>query len=254
MNRRTALCGALAMVVLVSLGAAAVGRTWTDDSGEYHVDGEFVSMAGGLVTLKTDDGRTVKIPLEKLSKADQEFVGKLKKTAPKENPFVEVPKAGGNERQEDPVKKTQQYVTDFLKRLSDQIDAVAAMDTQEKRNSAHEQLVKSLSAEVKQKSLTFRFTIADNVTNPDGRSSTLTLTDPEGAEGFTRVLSGITLAIHKADAAKINSGDILILSGKGNLSVTEYQTNRPFTYWSQVSRHEYAIDLSEQKFHVDHKK
>ena len=85
------LCG-LALATLFARGSLVAARTWTDASGEFRVDGDFVSIEAGVATIKTDDGRTVAISVEKLSKADRDFIDGLKKPAPKANPFVEVPK------------------------------------------------------------------------------------------------------------------------------------------------------------------
>jgi hypothetical protein len=47
-------------------------RTWSDNTGQYKIEGEFVQLAAGHVDLRRDDGKLVRIPLEKLSPADQE--------------------------------------------------------------------------------------------------------------------------------------------------------------------------------------
>ena len=49
-------------------------RTWTSIIGT-KVEAELVSLTGNQVTLKTKAGRTLKVALNKLSKADQEFIG-----------------------------------------------------------------------------------------------------------------------------------------------------------------------------------
>ena len=56
-------------------------RTWTSDIGT-KIEAELVSLSDGKVTLKTKTGRTLKVPLYKLSKADQEFAAA--KSSPKE--------------------------------------------------------------------------------------------------------------------------------------------------------------------------
>jgi len=273
-NRRTVLCGALAVAMLLALGSAAVARTWTDASGQYHVDGDFVSVESGVVTLKTADGKRVQIPFEKLSKGDQEFIGKSNEPGPTPNPFVEVPKAAGDAATADPVKKTQEYVADLLKRLSDQIDGIAALDTQEKKNAALDKIEKSLLSELKQKSMTFRFTVQDIVAENDSRSYRLVLVEPVGTEGFDSVIGEIDLPIRKADATKINRGDMLVLSGKGIVEIDDRgrgnvqgyvgRLRGEFpdrfthavigTYWSDVSKHQYVICLSNLKFKTEHKK
>lgn len=50
-------------------------RTWTDKSGQFSVEAEFVGLAENKsVEIKTKDGRSLKVPLEKFSEADQDYV------------------------------------------------------------------------------------------------------------------------------------------------------------------------------------
>jgi thiol-disulfide isomerase/thioredoxin len=49
-------------------------RTWSDASGKHSIEAEFVSLQGGNVRLLREDGKEITLPLEKLSKADQNFV------------------------------------------------------------------------------------------------------------------------------------------------------------------------------------
>ncbi len=50
-------------------------RLWTDISGQYHCEARFVAlMDGNSVRLQQADGRYVRIVLDKLSLADQQFV------------------------------------------------------------------------------------------------------------------------------------------------------------------------------------
>ena len=48
-------------------------RTWTSSIGT-KIEAELVSSTGKQVTLKTKAGRTLQVPINKLSKADQEFI------------------------------------------------------------------------------------------------------------------------------------------------------------------------------------
>ena len=63
-------------------------RTWTSIIGT-KVEAELVSLTGNQVTLKTKAGKTLKLPLNKLSKADQEFL--KAKSSPKEPTKEETP-------------------------------------------------------------------------------------------------------------------------------------------------------------------
>ena len=73
----------LSAVVGLGLGALATAtahsRTWTDASGEHTVEADFVSLAGGNITLKTTSGKVTTFPLANLSAADRAFAEKLAK-------------------------------------------------------------------------------------------------------------------------------------------------------------------------------
>jgi hypothetical protein len=51
-------------------------RTWTDATGTYHTEAEFLSLRGGQVHLKKRNGNVVTVPIERLSVPDQEYVRK----------------------------------------------------------------------------------------------------------------------------------------------------------------------------------
>jgi len=58
----------------------ALARKWTDSTGRFSVEAEFVEFVGGQVALKKTDGELIRLPLERLSEADQQHVQSL--TAP----------------------------------------------------------------------------------------------------------------------------------------------------------------------------
>lgn len=60
-------------------------RRWSDASGKFSVDAEFIGMSGNEVELKKTDGKIIKIPLDKLASADQRIAQQLQEAAP--NPF-----------------------------------------------------------------------------------------------------------------------------------------------------------------------
>lgn len=57
-------------VVIASTTFAEV-RTWTDASGQFKISAELVGVQAGQVTLKRDDGTTVRLPVARLSQSDQ---------------------------------------------------------------------------------------------------------------------------------------------------------------------------------------
>lgn len=52
-------------------------RTWTDKTGKFKTKARFVELDGDALTLETDEGKTLSIPLEKLSEADQAVARKV---------------------------------------------------------------------------------------------------------------------------------------------------------------------------------
>ncbi len=66
--------------------ATSKNRTWTDSTGRFKVEAEYVSVADGNLTLRRTDGRTMTIPVEKLSKEDQAHLKEREQRAT-ENPF-----------------------------------------------------------------------------------------------------------------------------------------------------------------------
>jgi len=67
---------------------AQKSRTWTDASGAHKIEAVMVKQSGDVVELKKSDGAIVKIPIDKLSAADQEFL----KNPPKASSPFEVVK------------------------------------------------------------------------------------------------------------------------------------------------------------------
>jgi hypothetical protein len=51
-----------------------VVRTWSDASGVFEIQAEYVGFEDGKVKLKKQDGSVIAVPLERLSTADQQFV------------------------------------------------------------------------------------------------------------------------------------------------------------------------------------
>ncbi len=81
--REKALAALCLMFLLGFCASNVQARKWTDKSGKYSIDAEFVGLSDGQVTLKRSDGKTVRLALENLSKADQEQVRQLTSSVPK---------------------------------------------------------------------------------------------------------------------------------------------------------------------------
>jgi len=56
--------------------AASPMRTWNDVSGKFKVRASLLGVEDGQVRLRRYDGRTITVPLEKLSEADQQWIAK----------------------------------------------------------------------------------------------------------------------------------------------------------------------------------
>ena len=82
----------LRLLVLLTLFLSVVCnaelRTWTAVNGK-EVEAEFVSNSDGQVTLKMKTGKVFKVPIDKLSKADQDFL--QAKSSPKKPTKEEAP-------------------------------------------------------------------------------------------------------------------------------------------------------------------
>ena len=87
--RATALCLGL---LLTCLAGPVLAKKWTDKSGKFSVEAEFLGLLDGVVTLKRADGQTTRIPLDQLNAADQQEAQKLAQSAGaiagEKNPFA----------------------------------------------------------------------------------------------------------------------------------------------------------------------
>jgi WD40 repeat protein len=81
--------GVIFLSLFYAVLAAAESRVWTDTTGQFKIEAEFVRVDDGKVVLKKEDDKTQKIPLEKLSKKDQDYVAKQAENPFEENPFQE---------------------------------------------------------------------------------------------------------------------------------------------------------------------
>ena len=59
-------------------------RTWSDVTGTFKIDASLINVIDGNVNLRRADGKTLSVPLNKLSEADQAFVNEQQSP---ENPF-----------------------------------------------------------------------------------------------------------------------------------------------------------------------
>ncbi|HRQ89415.1 MAG TPA: HNH endonuclease [Bacteroidia bacterium] len=59
---------------LLALPSISLARTWTDDLGSHRIEAELSEILDDEVELKTDDGRLIVVPIEKLSADDRIFI------------------------------------------------------------------------------------------------------------------------------------------------------------------------------------
>ena len=84
------------VLVLAVCAPMALARTWTDSTGKHTVEAEFIDMKDGKVRLKKEDGKTITIPIEKLSDEDQQFVKSLTDEASPSKKATSKPKPGAS--------------------------------------------------------------------------------------------------------------------------------------------------------------
>ena len=77
MRRHLRVLVCLVICAVASEGARAATRRWTDSTGTYNCEAEFLNFTDGSVELKTVKNKIISVPLERLSHADQEFVKTL---------------------------------------------------------------------------------------------------------------------------------------------------------------------------------
>jgi hypothetical protein len=68
-----ALAAAIGLASIDRLGA----ETWTDNTGNFKIEAEFVAIKGDKVVLKKANGTTLEVPLRRLNPAGQELAKKL---------------------------------------------------------------------------------------------------------------------------------------------------------------------------------
>lgn len=65
---------AASLFILGVFSIDAHAREWTDSSGHYTIEAELIGFSDGVVVLKREDHELVAIPMEVLSREDQEFL------------------------------------------------------------------------------------------------------------------------------------------------------------------------------------
>lgn len=88
-------CKSLVLLCSLFLPLSTYARTWTDATGKFKIEADFVELTeDDQVRLKASNGKTIAIPLSKLSVADREHVASLMNPERDENPFATEPASG----------------------------------------------------------------------------------------------------------------------------------------------------------------
>lgn len=86
MNRIRFFCGVIIVAFAFHLSATPLrADTWTDKSGQYQIEAEYVGVEGRSVVLRRPDGKTLTVPIDKLSDESRERAKQLYLAA-KSNP------------------------------------------------------------------------------------------------------------------------------------------------------------------------
>lgn len=110
---------------------------------------------------------------------------------------------------------------EFIEKMQESVDQVAAENTSVKRDAAYRALLDRLDKELRTKTLAFHFPISDIEKDRYHSEYALTLDVPKelnDVAGQYRRLGYLRLAISEEDAAKINKGDLFVISGMGRIA------------------------------------
>jgi tetratricopeptide (TPR) repeat protein len=138
---------AASICIVLTLGAqlrAGETRTWTDATGTHSLSAELVGVEGGTVKLRKSDGNEISLSVEKLSRADQDFIAQQQfgvtsndTTDPVEGTTADAPAPPtGNNRLTtyqdlDILIKSQREATDVVSMINDFL-AASGIDEKEK--------------------------------------------------------------------------------------------------------------------------
>ncbi|MGI9519270.1 MAG: SHD1 domain-containing protein, partial [Pirellulaceae bacterium] len=68
----------LALALLATLATTGFAeeetRTWVDSSGQHRTEATLIKVDGDNVDLRTTDGRTITVQINRLSKADRDYL------------------------------------------------------------------------------------------------------------------------------------------------------------------------------------
>src|SRR5262245_53434101 len=65
---------AFSIAALLLFASIADARVWTDSTGKYSIEANLIAFNNRMVVLQREDHQLGQVPVEKLSKADQEYL------------------------------------------------------------------------------------------------------------------------------------------------------------------------------------
>jgi len=77
-----------ALGIMVLCCAHGYARKWTDSTGKHSVEAEFLELAGQTVRLRRSDGEVINLPLERLSRFDQQYVQQVAQSSAEPGDWV----------------------------------------------------------------------------------------------------------------------------------------------------------------------
>lgn len=91
-QKATGICLATFLATFVALETDAQEREWTSANGKFNVTGMLLDQQDGSVKIKrSDNGKTITVPVEKLSDADQTYLSELKSKQMEQADTKEIP-------------------------------------------------------------------------------------------------------------------------------------------------------------------
>ncbi len=69
--------------LLLAVAVSVSAREWTDNTGTYKTEANLVEVRGNQVVLKKSNGQVISLPIDRLSKSDQEYLESLENLEPK---------------------------------------------------------------------------------------------------------------------------------------------------------------------------
>ncbi len=225
-------------------------RTWTYCTGLDHFDAEVV-LVSDSVLLKQPNGKEIRVELDKLCKEDIAYLKDWRKTHKTLGDPPELLKSDA--------EKAADKINGLVKKINDQIDAVASEDTATRRSVAYQNIIRTLDSEIKNNVYELRFPIDDV---KDDADHTLTLSDPEGIDDQVWHMSWFVPKYPTDKAKNIHKGDAFLIRGHGRL-VYNYNADGAahaslpkatcvIEFHNAVSKQYYALYLQDFTYWVEH--